>query len=70
MGSRENYFGWVDLQIIIAILSLRVGTFRNKNIDQRGKETFAYESDHIFFFRHSTMASALNFCFLYILFQS
>ena len=33
---------------IIIILSLSVGKSKYKNIDHRGKETQAYENDHIF----------------------
>ena len=40
---------------------------KNTNIDHRIKETceqVPYETDHIFVLCHSTMSSALNFCFL------
>ena len=46
---------------------------KNKNIDHRVKETceqVPYETDHIFVLCHSTMSSALNFCFLWILLWS
>ena len=54
---------------IIIILSLRVGKTKNRNIDHRRKESYAKESDHIFFCCDSTISSALNFCFLYTLLQ-
>ena len=36
--------------IIIIIHSLKVGTSKNKNIDNRGKESCAYESEYISYF--------------------
>ena len=51
----------------IIILNLRVGTSKNKNIDHRGKETCANESNLISFLRDSMMSSTLNFHFLSIL---
>ena len=50
--------------IIIIILSLRVGTSKNNNIDHQGKETCAYKNDHISLPLDSLMSSALNFCFI------
>ena len=50
-------------KIIIIILNLGFGTSKNKNIDNRGKENSAYESDHISLLRDSAMPSALNFVF-------
>ena len=60
---------------IIMILSFRVGTSKNTNIEHRVKETCDimstqvtyYEIDHISLLRNSTISSALNFCFLCIL---
>ena len=58
----------------IIILSFRVGTSNNKNIDHRVKETCSIMStqvtegtDHISVLCHSTMSTALNICFLCIL---
>ena len=52
------------------ILSFKVGTAKNKNIDHGVKETCAimstkvtYEIDHIYLLRDSTISNALNFCF-------
>ena len=52
------------------MLSFRVDTSKNKNIDHGVKETFAimstqvtYEIDHVVLLRDSTISSALNFCF-------
>ena len=56
------------------MLSFRVGTSKNKNTDDRVKETcatvsiqFTYETDHISLLGDSTMSNALNICFLCIL---
>ena len=57
--------GWLVDKIII--LSLRVGTSKNKNIDHRGIETCAYKSDFISLLCDSTMSSAINLCFLSVL---
>ena len=50
----------------IIILSFRLGSTKNKNIDHWGKEAYAvmstqvpYEIDHISLLRSSTMSSAL-----------
>ena len=51
-------------KIAIEILSLGVGISKNKNIDNRGKETCAYESDHISLLCDSTMLSALFIYFI------
>ena len=48
---------------IIIILILRVGTSRNKNIDNRGKKSCTYEIDQISLLHDATMSSKLNFCF-------
>ena len=47
-----------------------VGTSKNKNIDNQGKETCAimstqvtYETDHNSLLRDPTMSNALSFCF-------
>ena len=52
------------------ILSFRVRTSKNKNIDHGVKETCAimstqvtYEIDHVSLLHDSTISSALNFCF-------
>ena len=52
------------------ILSFRVDTAKNKNIDHEVKETcaiistkVAYEIDHISLIQDSTISSALIFCF-------
>ena len=45
-GSRG--YSLVGKMIIIIILSFKVGTSRNKNIDNQGKQTCAYESNHNF----------------------
>ena len=57
-------------KITIIILSFRVGTSKNKNIDHRVKETYAimstqvtYEVDYISLLRDLT-SRALNFVFL------
>ena len=49
-------------KIITVILTLGVGTSKNKNIG--GKETCVYESDHISLLCYLTMSSVLKFCFL------
>ena len=54
-GSWENYLDQSVSKIIIIILSLRVGTSTNKNIDHRGKETCAYVSNHISFLHDSSI---------------
>ena len=43
-GSRENYFWSVGRQNIIIILSFRVDTSKNKNIDHEAKDTCAIKS--------------------------
>ena len=53
----------VDKTIIIT-QSLKVGTSKNINIDQRGKETCAFKSDHISLLHDSTISNTLKFCFL------
>ena len=56
-------------EIIIIILSCRVGTSKNKNIDHQVLETCAqvtYKTDYISVLCHSTMSGALSFCFLCI----
>ena len=55
----------------MVILSFRVSTSKKKNIDHWVKKTYAqvtYETDHISVLHYSIMSSALNFCFLCILF--
>ena len=54
---------------MIITLGLTVDKSKNKNIDHRGKETCAYESDHISLCYDSTMSSVLIFCFLSTLLQ-
>ena len=44
MGSQENYFGSVGRSVMIIILSFRVGTSKNKNIDHGVEETCAIRS--------------------------
>ena len=51
---------------IIIILNLWFGTFKNKNVDRRGKENFVYESDHISLLCDYMMPSSLNFLFFYL----
>ena len=70
MGSRENCFRSVGCQNI----NNNLNTSKNKNTDQRVKETYAtmpiqvtYESNHISLLHDSAMSNALNFCFLRIL---
>ena len=73
-GSRENHFGSVGRSVgKMIILSFSVGTYKNKNIDHRVKETctimstqVAHESKRISLLRDSTTSSALHFCLLYI----
>ena len=67
--------GWLVGKIIIIILSFRVSTSKNKNIDHWGKETCAfmsiqvtYETDCISLLCDSTMSNAPNFCF-YVFFN-
>ena len=48
---------------MITILRFRDCTFRNKNVDHRGKQTSVYESDQTPLLCNSKMSSALNFCF-------
>ena len=74
MGSQENYFGSVGRSVMIIILSFRVGTSKNKNIDHGVEETCAirstrvrYEIDHSSVLGDSTISSGLSFCFLCIL---
>ena len=50
-------------KIIMIILSLKFTTSKNENIDHQGKETCAYENNHIFLLCDSTVSFALNFCF-------
>ena len=64
--------GWLVGKIMIIILSFRVGTSKNKNIDHRVKETYAImstqvtcETNHIST-RDSPKSDVLNFCFLFI----
>ena len=64
-------------KIIIIILTLRVGTSKNENIDHQVKKPCAImstqvtnETNHISVLCHSTMSNALNFCFLCILLES
>ena len=59
---------------IIIILSFRVGTSKNKNIDHGVNETCAimstqviYEIDRVSLLQDSTISSGLIFCFLCIL---
>ena len=52
--------------IITIILSFGVGISKNKSIDHRVKEAW----DYISVLCHSTMSSALNFLFLFILMRS
>ena len=56
-------------KIIKVILSLRVGTFKNKNIDHWDRETSDNESYLISLLCDSTISRALNFCFLCTLLQ-
>ena len=58
---------------MIIILSFRVSTSKNKNVDHQAKETCAirsvqgtYETNHISLLCDSTMSNALNICFLCI----
>ena len=62
--------GWSVGKIII--ISFRVGTFKNKNIDYGVKNTGAimlaqvtYKIDHVSLLQDSTISSALNFKFFY-----
>ena len=48
------------------ILSFRVGTSKNENIDHLGKETCAYQNDHISLLCSLTMSIALNLFCVYI----
>ena len=57
-GSWENFFGLVGRQN--NNLCLRVGTSKNKNIDQWSRETHDYESDLMSLLCDSTMLSVLN----------
>ena len=57
-------------KIIIIILSFRVDTSKNKNIDHLVKKTRAitlthatYETDHVSLLQDSTISSSQNFCF-------
>ena len=59
--------GWSVGKIII--ISFRVGTFKNKNIDYGVKNTGAimlaqvtYKIDHVSLLQDSTISSVLNFC--------
>ena len=61
--------GWSVGKIIKTILSLRVGTSKNKNIDHQGRKSCDYESDLIFLLRDSPMSSVLDFRFSYTLLQ-
>ena len=56
-------------KIIKVILSLRVGTSKNKNIDHWDRETSDNESYLISLLCDSTISRALNFCFLCTLLQ-
>ena len=54
---------------IIMILSFRVGTSKDKNIDYRVKATCVIMSTPVTYkalFTLFTISSALNFCFLFI----
>ena len=60
--------GWSVGKIII-IISFRVGTFKNKNIDYGVKNTGAimlaqvtYKIDQVSLLQDSTISSVLNFC--------
>ena len=58
----RTILGWSIGKILIIILSLMVSTSRNKNIDNWGKSSSAYEIDHISLLCDSTLSSVLNFC--------
>ena len=67
--------GWSFGKILIIILSLRVGTSKNKNTEHCVKETCAimsmqviYETNHTSLLGDSTMPNAINFCFFYVLY--
>ena len=66
---RRIILGWSVAKITIIIFILRDGTSINKNIDNQGKETCAYESDHIYLISDLMMSSAINFCFLSFYFK-
>ena len=62
--------GWSFGKILIIILSLRVGTSKNKNTEHCVKETCAimsmqviHETNHTSLLGDSTMPNAINFCF-------
>ena len=64
--------GWSVSKIII--LSFRVDTSKNKNIDHVVNETcdirstqVTYEIDHISLLQGSTISSGLIFCFMYFI---
>ena len=61
MGSWENYFGSVGRQNNNN--NPHFCTSKNRNIDHRGKEICAHESDNISLLHDSAMSGALNFCF-------
>ena len=50
-------------KILMISRSLKVGTYKSKNIDHRGKETCACKSDKISLLHDSTISNALSFCF-------
>ena len=61
-------------KIIVILLSVGVGTTKNKNIDNGVKGTsvimstqVTYEIDHISLLQDSKISSVLNFCFWYVL---
>ena len=66
----RTFSGRLVGKIIVIILSFRVGTSKNKNIDYQLKETcvimstqVTYETDLNSLLCDSTMSSAPNFCF-------
>ena len=68
MGIWEINLGQLVKKLII-ILSLRVDTSKNRNINHLGKKTCVYKSNYISLPCDSMMSSALNFCFLSTLLQ-
>ena len=67
--------GWLVSKIMIIILSFRVSTSENKNIDHGVKETWAiistqvtYETEHMSLLFDSAVSGAPNFCFLFLYF--
>ena len=64
-------------KIIVILLSVGVGTTKNKNVDNGVKGTsvimstqVTYEIDHISLLQDSKISSVLNFCFWYVLLLS